>query len=517
MFTLRPYQADACTAIFQKWHEFKRLLLVLPTGSGKTILFSKIVQRAHESGHRALILVHRDELAQQAMAKLKESTGLDCGLEKAASTAHDGFFNIVVGSVQTLCREKRLARYAKDHFTVIICDEAHHAISDSWQKVLQHFDNAFVLGCTATPDRGDARNLGQYFEDIADEYSLRDAVNDGWLCPIVAQTEPINIDLTGVRTTRGDFNDADLGSAIEPYLGQIADKMWEHAKDRKILVFLPLIDTSKKMNAILRQKGFASQHIDGTSPDRREILKDFHHNKYRVLCNAMLLTEGYDEPDLDAVIVLRPTKSRPLYSQMIGRGTRISPLKKNLLVLDFLWHSERHALCHPASLVAKTAKVAEQMQTIQEAKPGCPVGLGELETEAIASMTQDRERSLARYLHANRKRKAKTIDPVWFGLHLSDPEIVDYEPVMASDKLPATPKQIAMLEKHNFDSDSITRGYASKIIGQIIERSTQGYATVRQVKCLERFGLKDAFKLKFEEAKKLMDQCAASRWTKRFS
>ncbi|WP_251870311.1 DEAD/DEAH box helicase, partial [Enterococcus italicus] len=340
---LRPYQQKARTAIQEEWREGrKKTLLVLPTGCGKTIVFSKVIEDRVRMGERVLVLAHRGELLEQASDKLEKSTGLKTATEKADQTSIGSFFRVVVGSVQTMQREKRLSKFPQNYFDTIVVDEAHHCISDGYQRVLKHFDESNVLGVTATPDRGDMRNLGTYFESLAYEYSLPAAIKEGYLSPIKALTIPLKLDLTAVKQQAGDFSTRDLGNALDPYLYQIADEMVKNCLNRKTVVFLPLVKTSKKFRDILNEKGFRAAEVNGESKDRTEILEDFENDKYNVLCNSMLLTEGWDCPSVDCIVVLRPTKVRSLYSQMVGRGTRLHPGKEELLLLDFLWHTERH-------------------------------------------------------------------------------------------------------------------------------------------------------------------------------
>ena len=334
---LRPYQEEARAKVQQEWKEGrKRTLLVLPTGCGKTIVFSKIIEDRVKMGERVLVLAHRSELLEQASDKLMTATGLRTALEKAENTSIGSWFRVVVGSVQTMHREKRLSQFPPNHFDTIVIDEAHHAISDGYQRVLEHFGEANILGVTATPDRGDMRNLGSFFDSLAYEYPLVDAIKSGYLSKITAITIPLELDLSTVSQQAGDFKASEIGTALDPYLEQIADEMVKQCKDRKTVVFLPLVKTSQKFRDILNAKGFKAAEVNGESKDRAEILEDFDKDKYNVLCNSMLLTEGWDCPTVDCVVVLRPTKVRALYSQMVGRGTRLAPGKENLLLLDFL-------------------------------------------------------------------------------------------------------------------------------------------------------------------------------------
>jgi len=329
---LRPYQAEAKAAVFEQWDKGTlKTLLVLPTGCGKTIVFAKVAEDCVRQGYRVLILAHRGELLEQAADKIKKSTNLGCATEKAEQTCLGSWFRITVGSVQSMQREKRLSQFSENYFNVIIIDEAHHCISDGYQKVLQHFPSAKVLGVTATPDRGDMRNLGEFFESLAYEYTLPKAIREGYLSPIKAMTIPLQLDLSGVSIQSGDFKAGDIATALDPYLHQIADEMMKYCRDRKTVVFLPLVKTSQKFKEILNEKGFKAAEVNGESKDRAEVLEAFDKGEYNVLCNSMLLTEGWDCPSVDCVIVLRPTKVRSLYSQMVGRGTRLCEGKSHLL------------------------------------------------------------------------------------------------------------------------------------------------------------------------------------------
>ena len=366
---LRPYQEAARAAIHGEWDQGRRkTLLVLPTGTGKTIVFAAVAEDQVRRGERVLVLAHRGELLEQAAQKIGAVCHLGCSVEKAEQTSEGSWFRITVGSVQTLMREARLERFAPNHYGTIIVDEAHHILSDSYQRVLDHFPEANVLGVTATPDRGDMRNLGQFFDSLAYEYRITQAIKDGYLCKIKAQTIPIKLDMTGVGTQAGDYKAADVGHALDPYLDRIADEMWIYCAGRKTVVFLPLIETSRRFCALLRERGFRAAEVNGSSEDRTEILADFSAGRYDVLCNSMLLTEGWDCPGVDCIVVLRPTKVRSLYCQMIGRGTRLAPGKDHLLVLDFLWHTTRHELCRPACLICESAEVAEKMTENLESK-----------------------------------------------------------------------------------------------------------------------------------------------------
>ena len=278
---LRPYQQEAKDAVFAQWEKVNKTLLVLPTGCGKTIVFAKVTEECVRRGSRVLILAHRGELLEQAADKIAKATQLGCATEKAEESCLGSWFRITVGSVQTMMREKRLARFPEDYFDTIIIDEAHHCISDSYQRVLQHFPEAKILGVTATPDRGDMKNLGQVFDSLAYEYTLPKAIKEGYLSPIKALTIPLKLDLSGVGVQAGDFKSGEIATALDPYLQQIAEEMMNYCMDRKTVVFLPLVKTSQKFRDILNEKGFKAAEVNGESKDRAEILAAFDRGVQR--------------------------------------------------------------------------------------------------------------------------------------------------------------------------------------------------------------------------------------------
>jgi len=514
---LRPYQQAAKTAVLEEWQAGRRrTLLVLPTGCGKTIVFCKLAEELVRQGERVLILAHRGELLEQAAAKLQQSTGLASALEKAESSSLGSWCRVVVGSVQSLTRPQRLAQFAPEHFGAVIVDEAHHILSDSYQRVLQHFDRACVLGVTATPDRSDMRNLGQFFESLAYEYTLPQAIREGYLAPIRAQTIPLQLDLSGVAIQNGDFKAADLDNALEPYLQQIAAEMQKHCQGRKTVVFLPLVSTSQKFCAILQEHGFRAAEVNGKSRDRAEVLRDFAAGRYDVLCNSMLLTEGWDCPEVDCVVVLRPTKSRSLYCQMVGRGTRLAPGKEYLLLLDFLWHTERHELCRPAHLLCDTPEVAAQM-TVDIAAAGAaggePVDIMDAESRASDEVIAQREESLARQLQEMRRRKARLVDPLQFEMSIQAQDLVDWQPIFMWEMGPASEKQLDWLEKHGILPDQVDcAGKAKLLIERLQKRQQQGLTTPKQIRVLERYGFKNVGVWPFEAASNMIARIAALGW-----
>lgn len=511
---LRPYQEEARAKVQQEWKEGrKRTLLVLPTGCGKTIVFSKIIEDRVKMGERVLVLAHRSELLEQASDKLMTATGLGTALEKAENTSIGSWFRVVVGSVQTMQREKRLNQFPPNHFDTIVIDEAHHAISDGYQRVLEHFDEANVLGVTATPDRGDMRNLGSYFDSLAYEYPLVDAIKSGYLSKITAITIPLELDLSTVSQQAGDFKVSEIGTVLDPYLEQIADEMVKQCKDRKTVIFLPLVKTSQKFRDILNAKGFKAAEVNGESKDRAEILEDFDKDKYNVLCNSMLLTEGWDCPTVDCVVVLRPTKVHALYSQMVGRGTRLAPGKENLLLLDFLWHTERHELCRPAHLIASSPEVAKKMTENMAEDTEVEFSLLEAEEQAIKDVVAEREEALAKQLAEQRRKKRKLVDPLQFEMSIQAEDLADYVPSFGWEMAPPSEKQLKALEKFGIYTEEIgNAGKAGKLLDRLNKRKDSGLTTPKQIRLLEGRGFRNVGMWKFEDASNLINRIAASGW-----
>ena len=513
MFQLRPYQAEAKQAILAAWDEgFRKTLLVLPTGCGKTVVFSSVTEEQVNKGHRVLIMAHRGELLDQAADKLRQASGLDSVLEKAESSSLGSFLPVTVGSVQSFAQEKRLARFPNDYFQDIIVDEAHHCLSDSYRRVLDHFPKANVLGVTATPDRGDMKNLGEFFDSKAYEYSMTAAIREGYLCPIRAQMIPLELDIAEVGISNGDFAAGEIGNALEPYLEQIAREMANYCKGRKTVVFLPLIATSQKFCAMLNDAGLKAAEVNGNSDDRSEVLSDFEAGRYDVLCNSMLLTEGWDCPSVDCIVILRPTKVRSLYQQMVGRGMRLAPGKDHLLLLDFLWMTARHDLCRPSALISRDEEIARKIDARMQTD-GEGFDLIEAEEQAERDVLSEREAALARELEEMRKRKRKLVDPLQYALSIAAEDLTNYVPTFGWEMAPPSDRQLAFLEKRGIFAESVSNaGLASLLIDRLKRRQDEGLATPKQIRCLERYGFRQVGTWQFDDASALISRLAANDW-----
>lgn len=357
MLDLRDYQERALDNIETAEREgVRRPLVVHPTGTGKTVTFGAAVDRRRGKG-RSLIMVHRDELASQTIEKMGwQAPELSTGLVKAESNEVGA--DVVVASVQTGSRENRLAQIlaSQEHygaFGTIIVDEAHHAPAPTWTRMLTGLGafnpyGPLAIGFTATPERDNGKTLGVW-EKVVDFMSIREAIYKNYLVPILpAVVVETRMDMTQVRRTGGDYSDGDLGREIEESgaITQMADAVLEHAAERKGVAFLPTVRTSKLLADALRARGIRAEHVDGTTEttERKAILARLKTGETQWVTNCAVLTEGFDEPSLEAVMVGRPTKFHGLYVQMVGRGTRLHPGKKDLLVLDIVGASQRHEL-----------------------------------------------------------------------------------------------------------------------------------------------------------------------------
>jgi superfamily II DNA or RNA helicase len=480
---LRPYQVNACDSVRNGWAEWLKQLLVLPTGAGKTIVAAKIAKEFVDAGLRVLFIAHREELLSQTLDKFSRAAGIFAQLEKAEHRASLSC-PVVVASIQTLM--SRGERFPADHFALIIVDEAHHILAESYLAVLRRF-SAKVLGITATSDRGDKKNLGAFFQNIACEVTLFDLINQGYLSRIHVKSLPLKIDLSEVKSVAGDYDANGVGNALEPYLGAIAQALKQEAGSRRILAFLPLIATSQAFVRRCADVSLRARHIDGNSPDRKEILQAFANDEFDLLSNAMLLTEGFDDPGIDCIVNLRPTRSRSLYSQIVGRGTRVAPMKENLLLLDFLWQHEKHNLIRPAHLVAPSEEIAEEMTLFLSDKAG---GQEELDLEDLsATVREAREKKLREELEAKAKRQATSVDAMDFCLSVGSLAAAEWTDTMEWHARPPSERQIALIKGAGIDPTSIrSRGHASAVIDLIQSRRTLGLASAKQVRFLRRLG-----------------------------
>jgi len=490
---LRGYQNECVEAVIRDMRDgHQRVLVVAATGAGKTIIVSRLMQLAKG---RCLFLADAKELVYQNADKYQQLTGMMAGVEMANQHC-TGCESVVVATMQSMVN--RLHKYNPDHFSLIIIDEAHrNTLGAQAQEVLEHFSGR-VLGVTAAPHRTDRKQLGDYYEKISYEIGLRKLIEMGYLSRIIIQSVPVQMSLNGVRTKAGDYHERDLSNMIEPHIQECASLLKEYALNRNTVVFLPLIETSKMFVEACNSIGLKAVHVDGKD---RDGIQAYNAGEYNIISNASLLTTGWDSPKTDCVYILRPTKSHSLYSQMVGRGTRIMPGKENLLLLDPLFLTDKMNLMRPANLM--TGK-EQDTTTIDDLLRQAGYGdLLELEEKAVV----ERESRLAEEIKKNAKKKKRLIDVLDFALSLYAHEAIDYEPEMAWEKAPVTDNQKQVLEKFGFDIEGVTcKGHASKIIDLLMQRKDAGLASPKQVRLLRRLRHPNPDKATMAEAGRFLDQ-----------
>ncbi|MFI8988632.1 DEAD/DEAH box helicase [Streptomyces antimycoticus] len=373
-FTPRPYQRDAITALRNGWSSgTNRLAIVLPTGAGKTVVFSTLVHQMLDSldGQRALVIAHREELIQQAAAKLLAVDPLlRVGIVKAERDEHHDA-DVIVASVQTLAVPRR--REAIRDIGLIIVDECHHAAARTYMEVLEHFGawrGVPTAGFTATMTRTDG-GLAEVWQDVVFNLDILDMITDGYLCDVRGKRVTVDtLDLDKVRTRNGDLVEGQLGQALEDSgaLDAIAKAYGQHAPDRPGVVFTPTVATAQQAAEALNGSGISAAPIWGemSRDDRRATLARYEAGDVQVLTNCMVLTEGFDAPHTSCIVIARPTKSPGLYVQMAGRGLRPAPGKQDALLLDVMGASSRHKLASMVDLTAREIGQAEEGKTLRE-------------------------------------------------------------------------------------------------------------------------------------------------------
>lgn len=343
MINLRPYQSriiDSVRSSYKGGH--RRVLVVAPTGSGKTVMFCDVAQKARENGKRTIVLVHRQELLDQTSRTLM---GFDVphGVI-AAGRSSDGSELIQIASVQTLIR--RIDRIAEPDLIVI--DEAHHAIAGSWRKVVERFSSARVLGVTATPERLDGKGLSDVFEDLLRGPEVRDLIREGFLAPPVYYAPPGDIDMASVQLRRGDYDQKGLESVMDApkITGDAVDHYRRICPGMPAIAFCVSINHANHVAEEFRRAGFRAATIDGTlsAEDRRDRVRSLGNGRLQVLTSCEIVNEGFDLPVVAAAILLRPTQSLGLHLQQIGRVLRPSPGKDRAIILDHAGNLARHGL-----------------------------------------------------------------------------------------------------------------------------------------------------------------------------
>lgn len=543
---LRDYQQHTVDAVYAQWRERSSTLVVLPTGCGKTVVFSHVIDQGPPG--RALVLAHREELITQAADKINRVTGHAPEIEMADMWADKSMFQrarVIVSSIQTQIAGQsgagRMTRFDPNDFSMVIVDEAHHATAASYRRVLAHYrqnPNLKVLGVTATPDRSDEEALGQIFESVAHVYEIGDAIRDGWLAPIHQQSVTVDtLDFSEIRTTAGDLNRGDLAAVMEAEdnIHRIVDPTIQIAGGRKALVFCASVAQAERTAEVFnRHSPDMARWVCGETPkdQRRQILSEYAAGRFQVLCNVGVLTEGFDDPGVQVVAIARPTKSRALYAQMVGRGTRPLPgivdvipdadsrveailmsAKPGVDVVDFVGNAGRHKLISCVDVLGGNYSdaVVERAKAKAAATPGADVQqqleLAKEEIEEEEHRAAERERERRKALIARAKYRVERINPF---------DVLDLRPQQErgwdrgrqpSDAMVAA---IDRMTKGKVDGSRMTFTEAKQLIGELISRSKRGECSYAQARLLAQYGYDPH--VSRTEATRLIDGIAKGGW-----
>lgn len=543
---LRNYQRAAVDGVFNEWRESRSTLAVLPTGTGKTVIFAFAIKRAFPA--RALVVVHREELATQAQEKIERVTGFRTAIEMGERRADmtGGLFGapqVVVASVQTLTAGGdgmgRMGKFDPAMFGLVIIDEAHHATASTYRRVVDYFgqnERCRILGVTATPDRADEEALGQVFDTVAIDYEILDAIGDGWLVPIEQQVVTVgDLDFSAIHTTAGDLNGGELAAVMEDEkaLHGVAGPAVEIIGNRRALVFAASVKHAERLAEIFnRHRNGSAAFVCGETDkeERREILRRFAAGDVQIVCNCGVLTEGFDDPGVEVVIMGRPTKSRALYAQMVGRATRPLPglvdgheadtpeqrraliaasPKPNMLVVDFEGNAGRHKLMSSADILGGKVSdraVAMAKDRARKERVDMAEALNEAEAQIKAAEEARMRAAAARRarLIGRAKYTATSISPFdVFGVH-------PWAPRAWNDGKTLSAKQTALLQKQGIDPGSLDYAQGKQLIAEICRRWDEGLCSFKQARLLARYNLPT--NVSRDEASRMIDDVVRTKW-----
>jgi superfamily II DNA or RNA helicase len=515
---LRGYQREAVACITHAFESRRATLLVLATGLGKTVTFAAVARDVVAQGGRALVLAHRGELIDQAAATLC-NFGLRVGIEQGTQHVDSADPpDVVIASVQTL-RRARLEAFARDAFRLVVIDEAHHATAQSYLTVLARFGQAKVLGVTATPDRTDGVGLRNVFDSVAYRFDLRAGIAAGFLAPIELRSVIVeSLDLSRVRTQAGELRAGELERELtrDRVLHEIAGPLAELSAGRQTLAFVVGVEQAHALAAVLTGYGVSAAAVDGSTPaeQRARVLADYRSGRVQVVTNAMLWTEGFDAPHTSCVALVRPTRSRALVTQMVGRGTRLAEGKSSCLVLDFVpGRMARVRLASPADALAGAdlpASVSDYVQAASATQSGCLDVLIESAQAHIAELEREQQRA-----ELERRRHVRSVGVIYEAPRLNVAELLEAagqpQPAYQHDRTPASARQVMSLRAAGLDvADSLSRQDAAALFNVLEQRRAAGLCTLKQARKLRSYGLPDD--TTFDDARALLDAIAANNW-----
>lgn len=541
---LRNYQYDCVASVFREWEKVQCTLATLPTGTGKSVCFAEIVRRV--APKRSMIVAHRSELITQAskhIGNLGITTEIEMGMYK---TKEQTFSNTtaIIASVQTLISGPkdgmRMKKFDPNSFDCLIIDECHHSTSKSYKSILNHFcknPNLKVVGFTATPDRSDEEALGQVFQSVAYQYELDMAINEGWLCPIDQQMIQVGgLDFSHIKTTAGDLNGAELAAVMEDEknIHPIVSPIIDIVGNRKTILFTSSVKHAEKCTDVFnRHRSGMAAWISGKTPEdqRAQILKDFASGKTQVFVNVGIATEGFDAPNCEVVAIARPTKSRSLYVQMVGRGTRPLPgvleglnsayerkqaieisAKPSVLIIDLVGNAGKHKLITSADILGGKYSDEVREAAIKKAKKekvrmADALKESEAEIRKRIEMAKQQEEARKAKLVAKAQFTAQKIDPFdAFGISK-----IENKQTRVHGSLSL--KQRNIILKMGLDPDKIPYDKAAKLIQEQVRRWKNNLATAKQCQILMKFGY-ETRDMTMKQASAILDELAKNKWRK---
>ena len=499
-FTLRPYQEEAIASAIRHLYEEGNTagILQMATGTGKTPMAGTFIRECLIRGHvkKVLVLAHREELIIQACNTL-DACGLAVGREQGRLKANAMFPpQVVVSTVQTMMR--RIDQFPANEFDLIIVDECHNYAATRYCQTLAHFLNggAKLLGITATIDRADGKALS-LFQKVIYSYSLWDAITDPlgpFLTPVKFVRINLGADLRSCRTMgkNGDFEVGELGRLLEPFIEMFANAIKQEIDDKKTMIFMPDVNSSMAMASALNQLGVRSDWVSGDRKERKDVVQSYKNNYMQAIVNCNILGEGFDDKATECVVV-RPTRSRIVYCQQVGRATRLYPGKDYARVIDFN-HTTDLDLIGPSALVDVDPDVAAAMNDLGANEN---ISLWDAVEKAKERVRIQREEVKVAIRKLKMEYRRVEVSPFVMAKQIGALVTSD----TFSDR--ATPKQTQLLKQWGWsEAETLTKKQATAIIGKVIERRDKGLCTVKQLNLLVSLGLEPhkARQLTFEEA-----------------
>lgn len=517
------YQKEAVEATEASWaNGFNRSLICAPTGSGKGLITGELCAREIERGGRCLFLCHTKELVSKPRYEFENDFGCPATIEMASQKADDS--PMVFASHQTMANRIKSGLWRSDSFSLVVGDECHRILSAQQTSVMNHWQGAKIVGCTATPRRGDRKDLMHFFDNIAYDIPLDRLIKEGFLSQLVIQEEPLDIKVQGKSKT-GDITDEEAGEAVEPYLEKAADLTVKYGMGKCGLSFLPLRRLARKFADMLCERGMRAEYVAGEGggaggvsvQEQARIKRALEMGEIDHVSQAQLWGEGVDVRPLNFGVDLRPTRSWPQHVQKYGRFTRTydpsapyAPkgsrwgLKTEATILDFCFSSDHHnLLMRPSAIFAKDDNEADMINKQIKSGGGKPVNL----LDAVAAVKSIQEETLRKRLAEMAVRKSRLVNPLELSASCHIPELAEYTPLARWEEEPVSESQRVTLEKCGVDLDSVgNQGLASLIIGVIRDRASKGLSTIKQSRYAAHLGHPSPWDASFAEVSEFINK-----------